>query len=50
MSETNLNMCFRLYSSFDSSFIINFTVHFIHLVCCVCANTVFCNSVYSERL
>jgi len=50
VSEKNLNTCFRLYSSFELSFIINFTVHFIHLVGAVCANTVFCNCFYYERL
>jgi len=50
VSETYLNTCFRLYSSFELSFIINFTFHFIHLVGCVCANTVFCNCIYSVRL
>ena len=50
VSATNLNTCFRLYSSLELSFIIHFTVRFIHLVGCVCANAVFCKCFYSERL
>ena len=50
VSATNLNTCFRLYSSFELSFVIHFTVQFIYLVGSVCASTVFCKCFYSERL
>lgn len=50
MSEMYLSTCFRPHNSFELSFIINFTFHFIPLVDYVCANTVFCNCFYSVRL
>jgi hypothetical protein len=36
VSETYRNTCFELFSSFELPFIINFTVHFIRLLGCVC--------------